>query len=97
VPLISALNQKWSPLPHADPSAQMGLREMRAQGSFERTLADLYLNVALMVILVFTITICAGAYGAKSLKLTRPDKPMLRKEHQESPLIAELISPISGR
>jgi TIR domain len=59
-------------------SAQMGLREMRAQGSFERTLADLYLNVALMVILVFTITICAGAYGAKSLKLTRPDKPMLQ-------------------
>ena len=38
-------------------SAQMTLRELQAQGSFDHTLADIYQNVALVAIVFLTLIV----------------------------------------
>ena len=50
-------------------SAQMNLRELRAQGSFDHTLANLYQNVALVAIVFLTLIVIAGVAVARSIIL----------------------------
>jgi signal transduction histidine kinase len=50
-------------------SAQMSLREMRAQGSFDHTLADLYQDVALVAIVFLTLIVIVGVAVARSIIL----------------------------
>ena len=50
-------------------SAQMGLRELRAQGSFDHTLANLYQNVALVALIFLTLIVIAGVVVARSIIL----------------------------
>ena len=50
-------------------SVQMNLRELRAQGSFDRTLANLYQNVALVAILFLTLIVIVGVAIARSIIL----------------------------
>jgi signal transduction histidine kinase len=50
-------------------SAQMNLRELRAQGSFDHTLANLYQNVALVAIVFLTLIVIAGVAIARSIIL----------------------------
>ena len=54
-------------------SAQMGLREMRAQGSFDHTLANLYLRVALVAVVFLTLIVIAGVAIARSIILPLRD------------------------
>src|SRR5713101_3870078 len=50
-------------------SAQMNLRESRAQGSFDHTLANLYQNVALVAIVFLTLIVIVGVVIARSIIL----------------------------
>jgi signal transduction histidine kinase len=48
-------------------SAQMGLRELKAQGSFDHTLANLYLQVALVALVFLTLIVIGGFVIARSI------------------------------
>ena len=48
-------------------SAQMGLRELKAQGSFDHTLANLYLQVALVALVFLTLVVLGGVAIARSI------------------------------
>ncbi|MCC6775568.1 MAG: HAMP domain-containing protein [Hyphomicrobiales bacterium] len=48
-------------------SAQMTLRELQAQGSFDHTLADIYQNVALVAVVFLTVIVAVGALIARSI------------------------------
>jgi signal transduction histidine kinase len=48
-------------------SAQMGLRELKAQGSFDHTLANLYLQVALVALVFLTLIVIGGVVIARSI------------------------------
>jgi signal transduction histidine kinase len=50
-------------------STQMNLRELRAQGSFDHTLANLYQNVALVAIVFLTLIVIVGVVIARSIIL----------------------------
>ena len=50
-------------------SAQMTLRELQAQGSFDHTLADIYQNVALVAIVFLTLIVGFGVLVARSISL----------------------------
>jgi signal transduction histidine kinase len=50
-------------------SSQMNARETRAQGSFDRTLADLYQNVAIVAIVFLTLIVIVGVAIARSIIL----------------------------
>ncbi len=54
-------------------SAQMTLRELQAQGSFDHTLADIYQNVALVAVVFLTVIIGVGALIARSIILPLKD------------------------
>ena len=48
-------------------SSQMGLRELKAQGSFDHTLANLYLQVALVALVFLTLIVIGGVVIARSI------------------------------
>jgi signal transduction histidine kinase len=50
-------------------SSQMSLREQRAQWSFDRTLTNLYQNVAVVAIVFLTLIVIAGVAVARSIIL----------------------------
>jgi signal transduction histidine kinase len=50
-------------------SAQMTLRELQAQGSFDHTLADIYQNVALVAVVFLTLIVIFGVLVARSISL----------------------------
>ena len=50
-------------------SAQMTLRELQAQGSFDHTLANIYQNVALVAVIFLTVIVVIGALIARSIIL----------------------------
>jgi signal transduction histidine kinase len=50
-------------------SAQMGLREMKAQASFDHTLANLYRNVAVVAAVFLSLILLAAALIARSIIL----------------------------
>src|SRR6202048_4924479 len=52
-------------------SAQMGLREMRAQGSFDHTLANLYLRVALVAVVFLTLSSSLPASPSRAASFSR--------------------------
>ena len=54
-------------------SAQMTLRELQAQGSFDHTLADLYQNVALVAVIFLTVIVVIGVLIARSISLPLKD------------------------
>ena len=54
-------------------SAQMTLRELQAQGSFDRTLADIYQNVALVAVIFLTVIVVIGVLIARSISLPLKD------------------------
>jgi signal transduction histidine kinase len=60
-------------------SAQMTLRELQAQGSFDRTLADIYQNVALVAVIFLTVIVVIGALIARSIIL--PLKEIMAAMH----------------
>ena len=73
-------------------SAQMNLRESRAQGSFDHTLANLYQNVALVAIVFLTLIVIAGVAIARSIIL--PLRAIMDAMHS---VVAEKYdSPIEG-
>jgi signal transduction histidine kinase len=73
-------------------SAQMTLRELQAQGSFDRTLADLYQNVALVAVIFLLVIVLIGALIARSIIL--PLKEIMSAMHS---VIAEKYDqPIAG-
>jgi signal transduction histidine kinase len=50
-------------------SAQMTLRELQAQGSFDHTLANIYQNVALIAVIFLTMIVVIGVLIARSIIL----------------------------
>jgi signal transduction histidine kinase len=60
-------------------SSQMNLRELRAQGSFDRTLANLYQNVALVAIVFLTLIVIVGVAIARSIIL--PLRQLMQAMH----------------
>ncbi len=50
-------------------SAQMTLRELQAQGSFDHTLANIYQNVALIAVIFLTLIVVIGVLIARSIIL----------------------------
>src|SRR5436309_5202000 len=50
-------------------SAQMTLREMQAQASFDHTLANIYQNVALVAVIFLTLIVVVGVVIARSIIL----------------------------
>jgi len=60
-------------------SAQMTLHESEAQGSFDRTLADLYQNVALVSVVFLTVIVLIGVLIARSIIL--PLKEIMAAMH----------------
>jgi signal transduction histidine kinase len=60
-------------------SAQMTLRELQAQGSFDRTLADIYQNVALVTVLFLVLIVLIGVLVARSINL--PLKEIMAAMH----------------
>jgi signal transduction histidine kinase len=50
-------------------SAQMTLRELQAQGSFDHTLANIYQNVALVSVIFLTVIVVIGVLIARSIIL----------------------------
>jgi signal transduction histidine kinase len=73
-------------------SAQMTLRELQAQGSFDRTLADIYQNVALVAVIFLTVIVIIGALIARSIIL--PLKEIMAAMHS---VVAEKYDqPIAG-
>ena len=57
----------------------MTLRELQAQGSFDRTLADIYQNVALVAVIFLTLIVVVGALIARSIIL--PLKEIMAAMH----------------
>ncbi len=73
-------------------SAQMTLRELQAQGSFDHTLADIYQNVALVAVIFLTVIVIIGVLIARSIIL--PLKEIMSAMHS---VIAEKYDqPITG-
>jgi signal transduction histidine kinase len=73
-------------------SAQMTLRELQAQGSFDHTLADIYQNVALVAVIFLTVIVVIGALIARSIIL--PLKEIMAAMHS---VVAEKYDqPIAG-
>jgi signal transduction histidine kinase len=73
-------------------SAQMTLRELTAQGSFDRTLADIYQNVALVAVVFLTVIVLIGVLIARSIIL--PLKEIMAAMHS---VVAENYEePIQG-
>jgi signal transduction histidine kinase len=73
-------------------SAQMTLRELTAQGSFDRTLADIYQNVALVSVVFLTVIVLIGVLIARSIIL--PLKEIMAAMHS---VVAENYEePIQG-
>jgi signal transduction histidine kinase len=73
-------------------SAQMRFREQAAQGSFDRTLADIYQNVALVAVIFLTVIVVIGVLIARSISL--PLKDMVGAMHA---VVAEKYDyPIQG-
>ncbi len=73
-------------------SAQMTLRELQAQGSFDRTLSDIYQNVALVAVIFLTVIVVIGALIARSIIL--PLKEIMAAMHS---VVAEKYDqPIAG-
>jgi signal transduction histidine kinase len=60
-------------------SAQMRLRELKAQGSFDRTLADIYLIVALVTVFFLTVIFVIGVLITRSILL--PLKEIMAAMH----------------
>jgi signal transduction histidine kinase len=60
-------------------SAQMTLRELQAQGSFDHTLANIYQNVALVAVIFLTLIVIIGALIARSIIL--PLKEIMAAMH----------------
>ena len=60
-------------------SAQMTLRELQAQGSFDHTLADIYQNVALVAVIFLTVIVVIGVLIARSIIL--PLKEIMAAMH----------------
>jgi len=60
-------------------SAQMTLRELQAQGSFDHTLANIYQNVALVAVIFLTLIAVIGALIARSIIL--PLKEIMAAMH----------------
>ena len=60
-------------------SAQMTLRELQAQGSFDHTLANIYQNVALVAVIFLTLIVVIGALIARSIIL--PLKEIMTAMH----------------
>jgi len=60
-------------------SAQMTLRELQAQGRFDRTLADIYQNVALVTVLFLVLIVLIGVLVARSINL--PLKEIMAAMH----------------
>jgi signal transduction histidine kinase len=54
-------------------SAEMTLRELQAQASFDHTLADIYQNVALVALIFLTIIVVIGVLIARSISLPLKD------------------------
>jgi signal transduction histidine kinase len=57
----------------------MTLRELQAQGSFDRTLADIYQNVALVTVLFLVLIVLIGVLVARSINL--PLKEIMAAMH----------------
>jgi signal transduction histidine kinase len=73
-------------------SAQMTLRELQAQGSFDHTLANIYQNVALVATVFLTVIVLIGAVIARSIIL--PLKEIMSAMHS---VVAEKYDqPIAG-
>ena len=73
-------------------SAQMTLRELQAQGSFDHTLADIYQNVALVAVIFLTVIVVIGVLIARSISL--PLKEIMAAMHS---VVAEKYDqPIAG-
>ena len=73
-------------------SAQMTLRELQAQGSFDHTLADIYQNVALVAVIFLTVIVVIGVLIARSIIL--PLKEIMAAMHS---VVAEKYDqPIAG-
>src|SRR5437899_67266 len=60
-------------------SAQMTLRELQAQGSFDHTLANIYQNVALVAVIFLTLIVVVGVVIARSIIL--PLKEIMAAMH----------------
>jgi HAMP domain. len=60
-------------------SAQMTLRELQAQGSFDHTLADIYQNVALVAVIFLTLIVGIGVLIARSI--IQPLKEIMAAMH----------------
>jgi len=60
-------------------SAEMTLRELQAQASFDHTLADIYQNVALVALIFLTIIVVIGVLIARSISL--PLKEIMAAMH----------------
>jgi signal transduction histidine kinase len=60
-------------------SAQMTLRELQAQGTFDHTLANIYQNVALVAVIFLTLIVVIGALIARSIIL--PLKEIMAAMH----------------
>jgi signal transduction histidine kinase len=60
-------------------SAQMTLRELQAQGSFDHTLANIYQNVALVAVIFLTVIVVIGVLIARSIIL--PLKEIMAAMH----------------
>jgi signal transduction histidine kinase len=73
-------------------SAQMTLRELQAQGSFDHTLADIYQNVALVAVIFLTLIVVIGALIARSI--IRPLKDIMAAMH--SVVSEKYDEPIQG-
>src|SRR5712692_6478808 len=73
-------------------SAEMTLRELQAQGSFDHTLADIYQNVALVAVIFLTVIFVFGVLVARSVSL--PLKEIMAAMHS---VVAEKYDqPIHG-
>jgi len=73
-------------------SAQMTLRELQAQGSFDHTLADIYQNVALVAVVFLSLIVVIGVLIARSIIL--PLKEIMAAMH--SVVSEKYDEPIAG-
>jgi signal transduction histidine kinase len=73
-------------------SAQMTLRELQAQGSFDHTLADIYQNVALVAVVFLSLIVVIGGLIARSIIL--PLKEIMAAMH--SVVSENYDEPIAG-
>jgi signal transduction histidine kinase len=84
-------------------SAQMTLRELQAQGSFDRTLADIYQNVALVAVIFLTVIVVIGALiKRKAENELRASKERAEqalddlREAQQNLIAAEKLAALGG-